>query len=290
MAASAPGSGRPRGPWFFVDFAAGLRIAVEYGQERVFRDADRGPAGAMTARKLSLGRIVPVAVLVLGFVLFFAFGLHRYVSIDTLKDQRDWLADQVAQQGALAPVVFIGVYMAAVAFSLPGGALLTMTGGFLFGWIVGTLYSVVGASIGAVILFLATRTAFYDVLHAKAGRAVRKMEDGFREDALSYMLVLRLVPLFPFWLVNIVPALLGVPLRTYVIGTFLGIIPGAFVYAGLGNGVDALLEKGQDPNLGIIFEPEVILPLLGLAVLAMVPVVHKKLKGRRAVAGGSDSP
>ncbi len=116
------------------------------------------------------------------------------------------------------------------------------------------------------------------------------MEDGFREDALSYMLVLRLVPLFQFWLVNIVPALLGVPLRTYVIGTVLGIIPGAFVYAGLGNGIDALLEKGEDPNLGIIFEPEVILPLLGLAVLAMVPVAHKKQKARRrAVSGRSDS-
>ncbi len=272
-----------------MDFAAALRIAVDHAQNRVFRDADRGSAGAMTARRLSFGRMLPIAILVIGFVLFFAFGLHGHVSIDTLKDQRDWLADQVARQGAVAPLVFIAVYMAAVAFSLPGGALLTMTGGFLFGWIVGTLYSVVGASIGAVILFLATRTAFYDVFHAKAGRAVRKMEDGFREDAFSYMLVLRLVPLFPFWLVNIVPALLGVSLRTYAIGTFLGIIPGAFVYAGLGNGVDALLEQGKDPNLGIIFEPAVILPLLGLAVLALVPVAHKKLKARRAVSGGSDS-
>ena len=106
------------------------------------------------------------------------------------------------------------------------------------------------------------------------------MEEGFREDAFNYLLVLRLIPIFPFWLVNIVPAVLGVPLRTYVIATFIGIIPGSFVYASIGNGLGAVFDAGGTPDLAIIFKVEIILPIVGLAVLAMLPVLYKKIKGR----------
>jgi uncharacterized membrane protein YdjX (TVP38/TMEM64 family) len=107
------------------------------------------------------------------------------------------------------------------------------------------------------------------------------MEEGFRQDALSYLLVLRLIPIFPFWLVNIVPAFLGVPLGTYVLGTFVGIIPGSFVYASVGNGLGAVFDAGGTPDLGIIFEPAILLPIVGLAVLALLPIAYRRFKARR---------
>ena len=120
---------------------------------------------------------------------------------------------------------------------------------------------------------------------AKAGPALQRMEAGFRENALNYLLVLRLIPLFPFWLVNLVPAFLGVSLRHYVIGTFIGIIPGTFVYASLGNGLGAILDAGGAPDLKIIFSPEILIPIVGMAVLALLPVVYKRWKARQAKGG-----
>jgi uncharacterized membrane protein YdjX (TVP38/TMEM64 family) len=121
-----------------------------------------------------------------------------------------------------------------------------------------------------------------DALREKAGSAVRRMQDGFNENALNYLFVLRLIPIFPFWLVNLVPAFVGVPLRTYVIGTAFGIMPGALVYASVGNGLGELLAMGEKPNLGIIFRPDILGPILGLAVLALLPVAYRKWRGRAA--------
>ena len=113
------------------------------------------------------------------------------------------------------------------------------------------------------------------------------MEDGFRENALSYLLFLRLIPLFPFWLVNLVPAFLGVSTLTYVIGTFFGIIPGTFVFASVGNGLGAVLDAGQDPDLGIIFKPEILGPLIALAVISLLPIGYKKYQARKKSAASS---
>jgi uncharacterized membrane protein YdjX (TVP38/TMEM64 family) len=140
---------------------------------------------------------------------------------------------------------------------------------------------VIAATVGATIVFLIARTALGDSLRRKAGPGMRRMEAGFRESAFNYLLFLRLIPLFPFWLVNLVPALLGVPLTTYVAATLLGIIPGGLVYASVGNGLGALFDAGGRPDLGIIFEPEIILPILGLAVLAILPVAYKKIRARQ---------
>ena len=175
----------------------------------------------------------------------------------------------------------MALYAAVIALSVPGGAILTIAGGFLFGIAPATLYVVVGATIGATIIFLIARTALGDSLRARAGPRIRRMEEGFRADALSYLLVLRLIPIFPFWLVNIVPAFLGVPLRTYVLGTFVGIIPGSFVYASVGNGLGAVFEAGQTPDLGIIFKPEILLPIVGLAALALLPVAYRRYRAPR---------
>jgi uncharacterized membrane protein YdjX (TVP38/TMEM64 family) len=242
------------------------------------------PPGGSAKSRRSLGRVVPVAVLVAGFVLFFALGLERYLSFDTLREHRGWLTAQVEANGLLAAAAFIVVYAVVIGFSIPGGAVLTITAGFLFGTVPAAVCAVIGATLGATGVFLAARTAFGDVLRTKAGPALRRMEDGFRENALNYLLVLRLIPLFPFWLVNLVPAFLGIPLRTYVIGTFVGIIPGTFVYASLGNGLGAILDAGDAPDLKIIFTPEILIPIVGLSVLALLPVVYKKIKARRAAA------
>jgi uncharacterized membrane protein YdjX (TVP38/TMEM64 family) len=223
-------------------------------------------------------RLLPVIVIAAAIALVFALRLDRYLSFDTLAQHHAWLMAKVEAAPVLAPLVFVAIYAAAAALSLPGAIFLTIASGFLFGY-WGAALSVVGATIGATLLFLAARSALREVLRAKAGDWVRRLEAGFRDNALSYLLVLRLVPLFPFWLVNLVPAFLGVRLSTFVIGTFIGIIPGALVYASVGRGLEHLIAEGEPPDLGIIFEPDILLPLLGLALLALVPVAYKRWRG-----------
>src|SRR5471030_2459530 len=169
-------------------------------------------------------RLLPLAVLVAVLVAAFALRLDRYLSFEQLAAHREWLLAEVARLGLLAPVLYALIYAAATGLSIPGASLLTLTAGFLFGTLAGTAIVVVGATLGAIIIFLVARTAFGDVLRARAGPFIRKLEDGFRANALSYLLVLRLIPIFPFWLVNLVPAFLGVALWTFILGTFLGII------------------------------------------------------------------
>jgi len=240
-------------------------------------------APAMPVRQPSrLKRFIPVIVVAAGFAAFFALGLQDYISFEALRENRAWLGQQVADNALAAGAIFVLLYIVIVAFSLPGGAVMTLGGGFLFGTWLAAGYVVVAATIGATILFLIAKTALGDALEARAGPFLLKMEHGFQENALNYLLVLRLVPLFPFWLVNLVPAFLGVKLSTYVVGTFFGIIPGTVVYASVGNGLGAIFDAGAEPDLGIIFEPQILAPIVGLAVLALIPVVYKKLKARKS--------
>lgn len=228
----------------------------------------------------SLARLLPVVVLAAGLGAFFWFELDAYLSLDVLRENRADLSAWVAQNAALAALIYILIYMVLVALSVPGALVATLTGGLLFGTVLGGLYTVIGATIGATIIFLAAKTALGDMLKAKASGAILKMEEGFRENAFSYMMVLRLVPAFPFFLVNLAPAFLGVKLRTYVVATFLGIIPGTFVFASVGNGLGALFETGQDPDLGIIFAPEILFPIIGLALLSLLPIAYKRFTAK----------
>ena len=238
------------------------------------------PAGGF-----NLKRLLPIAVLVAGLAAFFAFDLDRFVGLDALKTHREVLQGWVESQGALAWLVYALVYVAAVAFSIPGGAVLTIAGGFMFGPYLATVIVVLGATVGATVLFLAARYAFADYLRAKAGGAMRRMEAGFNENPVSYMLVLRLVPLFPFWLVNLVPAFLGVKIRVYFLSTLIGIVPGTFVYSLVGDGAGAVLDAGGELDLGIIFEPRILAPIVGLALLACIPIVYKRIQARRGARG-----
>jgi uncharacterized membrane protein YdjX (TVP38/TMEM64 family) len=230
---------------------------------------------------LSWQRLLPLAVLAAGLAAFFLFDLDDYLTFESLREHRAWLLRQVAESAVTTSLIFVAIYIAVVAFSLPGGAVMTITGGFLFGQWLGTLYVIVAATVGATILFLAARTALGDVLRARAGPFLKKMEAGFQENALSYLLVLRLIPIFPFFIVNLVPAFLGVNLRTYVIATFVGIIPGSFVYATVGAGLGSIFDAGKAFSATSIVTPEIITALVGLAILALLPVAYKKLKANR---------
>jgi uncharacterized membrane protein YdjX (TVP38/TMEM64 family) len=222
-------------------------------------------------------RALPFVLLVFGLALFFAAGLDRYLSFEALRANRVILTDWVSANHLLAPLAFVGAYAAAVAFSLPVGAILTLTGGFLFGLWWGTGLVVIGATCGAILVFLAARSAFRETFRARLGPSLQKMEAGFREDAFFYLLTLRLLPVLPFFLVNLAPAFLGVRLAPYAAATFIGIIPGSFVYASVGAGLGAVFDRGETPDLGLIFRWEIILPIAGLALLSLLPVLARRM-------------
>lgn len=240
----------------------------------------KSPGMAMARPSGKLRRLLPLGILAGGIAAFFAFGLDDYLTFEALREHRGELMGFVMQKPIVAVLAFVMLYAAATALSLPGGALLTVTAGFLFGIGLGTGATVVGATIGAIAIYLAAKTAFRDVLTAKAGPMLQRMEAGFKDNALSYLLVLRLIPIFPFFVVNIVPALLGVPLRTYAIGTLVGIIPGTFVFASIGAGLGSVIDRMEEFSLKGALTPEVTIALIGLAVLSLVPVLYKKLKAR----------
>lgn len=239
------------------------------------------PAFPAEQKSGAFGRLVPLALIGAGVAAFFAFGLHKYLSFEQLRLHRGELMGFVSSMPVKAVLLFTLAYAVATALSLPGGVILTLAGGFLFGIVEGTAAVVVGATTGATALFLAARSALGDVLKAKAGPWLSRMEAGFKEDALSYLLVLRLIPAFPFFVVNLVPAFLGVPLRTFLVATFLGIIPGTFVFASIGAGLGSIFDRMQEPSLKGALTPEVIVALIGLAVLSLIPVVYKRLKARK---------
>ncbi len=232
------------------------------------------------AKHFSWLRLIPLIILLLGLGAFFYFRLYEYVNLETLKAHRSQLLQWTSQYPILIVSSFIAIYIIAVAISMPQAIFLTILGGFLFGPIFGTLYVAVGATIGATIIFLAAKTAFHKLLLHKAGPWMKKITSGFQNNAISYLLLLRLVPLFPFWLVNIVPAFLDIRTRTYVLTTFFGILPGTFVYILLGHGLGAIIEQGKKLDLGIIFKPEILAPLIGLGILSLIPIVYKKFKGK----------
>lgn len=244
--------------------------------------AEEAEGAPRSSTRLSLWRVLPVALMAAGAIGFFVLDLQRYLSWEELSRHRYALLDWRDRHEVLSVFLFIGAYVLGVALSLPGAVWLTIIGGFLFGAVAGTVYSVLGATLGACVVFLAVRYFAGDFLRARAGSGIRRLEQGLRENALSYLLVLRLVPVVPFWLLNLVPALLGIPLRVFFIATALGIIPGTTVYTLVGNGLGSVFDREGTPDLDIIFEPEILAPLLGLALLALSPILYRRLKQRRS--------
>ena len=227
-----------------------------------------------------LKRSLPLLIIATLTTLFFIAGWHEYLSFEQLQTHRLELNAWVAEQPIISALAYIFMYIIVVALSLPGGTVMTLAGGFLFGALWGGLYTVVGATLGATIIFLIAKTSLGDALLAKAGKSIQSMKTGFQKNALNYMFVLRLVPLFPFFIVNLAPAFLGVPLRTYIIATFFGIMPATFVFALAGSGLGKVFEQGEHFSIAGILTPEMMGALLGLALLSLIPVFYKKLKGK----------
>jgi uncharacterized membrane protein YdjX (TVP38/TMEM64 family) len=225
-------------------------------------------------------RFLPIALVAAALALAYALGVHELLSLEQLRLHHRTLLAFVAAHPVTAPLGYAAIYALAVALSLPGAVVLTVAGGFLFGAWLGTGLTVVAATIGATVIFLAARSAFGDLLRARAGPALRRMEEGFRRDAFSYLLMLRLVPLFPFFLVNLVPAFLGVRLRTYVAATLLGIIPATLVFTLAGCGLDRIVAGDGAVTLDSLLPPEMMAALFGLALLALAPVLYRRFAKR----------
>ncbi len=237
------------------------------------------------SRPASWGRLIPFAA-ILAVAAIGAATLGDVLSYDMLRENREALIAYRDAHYVLAALVFISIYVLIVAFSLPGAVAATLTGGFLFGIFPGVLFNVTAASIGATAIFLAARWGFGEQLAAKMetseGR-VKQIKDGIDENQWSMLFLIRLVPLVPFFVANLIPAIVGVPLRRFVVSTFLGIIPGGLVYTSVGAGLGDVFEKGETPNLGVIFEPQIILPILGLCALAALPILIKAVRGGKEI-------
>ncbi len=218
--------------------------------------------------------LIILAVAIAGF-----FTLRSYASFDVLAEHRDGLIAYRNAHYFLASLAFIGLYVAITAFSLPGAAVISVTGGFLFGLFPGVLYNVVAATIGASIIFLAARSGFGASLARKmneSGGAAAKLQTALRENEWSMLFIMRLVPIVPFFVANLVPAFTGTRLSRFVISTFIGIIPGALVFTSIGSGVGEVFARGERPDLSILWQPHIIGPILGLAALSALPIFLKK--------------
>ena len=235
---------------------------------------------ADSVQPFSAKRLWPLAILIAGFVLFFTTGLDKYITFDALREHRSWLLDQVQNNSLITAITFMAIYIVAVAFSLPGGAVLTIVGGFMFGLALGTTLVVVSATIGATALFLVAKTTIGDALKAKMGPWLKKMEQGFQENAFNYLLAMRLIPIFPFFVVNLVPAFLGVRLKTYFFATLFGIIPGSVVFIQVGAGLGSIFDSGEEFSTAGILTTDVVLALVGLAILSLLPILYKKFRDR----------
>jgi uncharacterized membrane protein YdjX (TVP38/TMEM64 family) len=249
-----------------------------------------------------LGRWLPLlAILALGAALW-ASGLHGYLSLSAIAENRESLRALVAHNTLLSLIGYALVYIAVTVLLVPGAALLTILGGFLFGWALAGAVTVFAATAGATLLFIAAKSSFGDVLFRRGGSLVNTLASRFASDAFCYLLFLRLVPLFPFFVVNIAPAFCNIRTRTFVLATFIGIIPATFAYSALGSGLDDIIhaetlayrqcvsEKGAnlcsfDISAASLLTPELLLALAVLAVMALVPPILK----RRARAKGGDA-
>ena len=240
------------------------------------------PAMAETSpQSFSLRRLIPLGLLLVAGVIFVLCGGRRYLTFNTLADNRDVLAALAAHGGALLAAEFILVYFALTALSIPGALIATLVGGFLFGPWLGAIYSLTGATLGATTVFLAARAGLGGLGEQRMPR-IRCLMAGFREDAFNYLLVLRLIPIVPFWAVNLAAGIVGMRLAGFAVATFIGMIPAAFIYASVGNGLGTLLVTGQKPEMHLIFRPNILLPLIGLAILALLPVIYRHRRGRPA--------
>ncbi len=256
------------------------------------------PQSPASKTKSSLTKWIPLLAILAAMALVFAMGWHKYLTFEHIGRNYDAIRAYIENNLALSILAYMGLYIIVVALSLPGALALTLAGGLLFGWQIGAPITVVAATIGATIIFLIAKTSLGETLAAKAGPAINTLRDGFQDDAMSYLLFLRLVPAFPFFIVNIAPALLGVNLRTFLTATFLGIIPGSTAFSFAASQLGSVVEKTNAEHAACLAQKsaelcpyaidtstlvskEIILAFAAIGVVALIPVVVKKLRGKK---------
>ncbi|MEM7639273.1 MAG: TVP38/TMEM64 family protein [Pseudomonadota bacterium] len=225
-------------------------------------------------------KLWPVYIIIAGLALAVSQGWHQYLTLESLSENAVWLDELVRNNLLLVFGLYILIYAAATTFIIPGGV-LTIAGGFLFGLYIGTPATLIGATLGASILFFAAKTSLGSVLRQIAGPFLEKMEKGFNENALSYMFALRLIPIFPFAVVNIAPGLLGAKYRDYLITTFFGIIPGTLAYTWIGAAIKGTLLEGGEVDIGSL-AANFLPAFIALGVVSLIPVAYQKITGRKA--------
>lgn len=225
-------------------------------------------------------RFLPLLLIVSGLAAVLVSGLHKQISFEALRANRAALTAFVADQPVIAVAAYLGVYVAFTAMMIPGALWITIAGGFLFGLLGGTLATAVGATIGATVLFLVARTSLGEPLRKRAGPFLKKLESGFQENPFSYMLTLRFLPIVPFPVANVAPALLGAKLRDFVVTTALGILPGVLAYTWIGSGLGAAFDSGAEPNLGG-FAKQLLPAFFALAAVSLAPAIIKRIRGKK---------
>lgn len=237
----------------------------------------------MTSKPTALWvRLWPVYVILIGLGLALSQGWHEYLTLDSLSANAVSLDAMVRENFLIVFALYILVYAAATTFMVPGSA-LTIAGGFLFGLVLGTPATLIGATIGASILFFASKTSIGAVLRDVAGPFIEKMRAGFAENPVSYMFALRLIPVFPFAAVNIAPGLLGAKYRDYLLTTFFGIMPGTLAYTWIGAAVKGTLLEGGTPDIGSL-AANFVPAFLALGIVSLLPVAYKKFFPRKVPA------
>ncbi len=232
-------------------------------------------------------RMWPIYIMAVVITVFIVNGWHELLSLETLQTQREVLTSFVSENLIVAIIAYIAIYAFATLFMVPGALWITISGGFLFGLAGGSILTVVGATLGASALFFAAKTSLGSVLQDKAGPFVKKMEAGFKEDALSYMFALRFLPIVPFPVANIAPAILGAKYSQYAITTALGIIPGVIAYTWIGAGLGATFDAGETPDFAGVAKN--LLPaLIALGIVSLIPVAWKKFGPKSAVVVDSE--
>lgn len=222
-----------------------------------------------------ISRLLPLVAIALLIALFFGLDGHHWLTLEKLAQHRQSLQDHVQGNLLSSLILFMLVYIVVVAASLPGAALLSLASGFLFGQWLGTGLVIIGATIGAVLLFLLVNTTLGATLKNKAGPWFHKISTGFQDNAISYMLFLRLIPIFPFFAVNVAGAMMGIRLSVFSFTTALGILPGSFVFVSAGVGLDAVLETGE------IINRQTQIAFIGLGLVSLIPIGYKMLSKRR---------
>lgn len=245
----------------------------------------------------SLSRWIPLALIICLMVAAYAFGLQKNLNLQTIAANREQLRDYITNNWIMAVLIYAAVYTIAVALSFPAAGLLTVIGGLLFGWVTGAVTTVFSATLGATIIFLAAKTSLEKILSRKSGPLLTRVRDGFAQNAFSYLLFLRFVPLFPFWLVNIASALARIKLRTFIPATFIGIIPITLIFSFVGSSLDAIIQGQRaaydaciaqgatvhcrfDISLKHMVTPQILIALACLGAVALIPVLVKKLRAK----------